>query len=165
MNWLLKLLVGDVPGNCRVQEWEFQLRGNDWFPWWAAVLAALAAFALILLLYFRERARVSLLRRIVGAVLRTTAVVFLLVLLLRPVLVTEMQCEQPREVVVLIDNSQSMRLRDQRLTLRDRLRVALAQDRLAPDTDLGTVPSDALAGVGIEDRSRGDLVRDVLANP
>jgi hypothetical protein len=164
MNGLLTYLVGELPGNCRVQDWQLQFRGNDWLPWWAAVLIAVAVFGFVLVLYFLESSRVSLPRRILGAVLRTAAVVFLLLLLLRPILVAEMHCERPREVVVLIDNSQSMRLRDQRLSPTDRLRVALAQDRFAPDIELSKVPPEVLSA-GIEDRSRGDLVRDVLAHP
>ena len=161
MSWLIKLLVGDVPGDCRLDAWDLQFRGNEWFPWWAAFLLALVAFGLVLLLYFRETARVSLTRRLVGAGLRTTAIVFILLLLLRPVLVTELHCDKPRDVVLLIDNSLSMTLRDQRLSPRDQHRVAIAQDRLAPDADINNQP----AGTTTEPVSRGELVEAVLANP
>ena len=75
-------------------------------------------------------------RRLVLVLLRSAALGVLLLLLLRPVLVAEYQGERPRSVALLIDNSQSMKQQDRRLSAADRLRVAIAEDLLPPDSAL-----------------------------
>ncbi|HEV3117739.1 MAG TPA: hypothetical protein VGY58_11840, partial [Gemmataceae bacterium] len=123
MNWLQKLISADAPDNAVLRSASLSLRGI--LPWWAAVLIVLAIGAGVGLLYAREIARFGMVRRVLMILLRTLAIAMLLLLLLRPVLVAEYQGERPRGVALLIDNSQSMKQQDRRLSPQDRLRVAI----------------------------------------
>src|SRR5438876_461946 len=121
MDWLQKLLSADAPENASLQSASVSLRGI--FPWWAALLMVLAIGAGVAFLYARESARLGLVRRLIMIFLRTAALGMLLLLLLRPVLVAEYRGERPRTVALLIDNTQSMKQRDRRLSAADRARV------------------------------------------
>jgi uncharacterized membrane protein len=164
MEWLQKLLSFDAPEHAVLQSAGLSLRGI--IPWWAAVLVGVAAAAGVVFLYVREQARLGILRRLLMAGLRAAALGLLLLLLLRPVLVAEFHGERPRPVALLIDNSQSMTQRDQRLSPPDRVRVAIAQDLLAPDTPIreSAVLRNPPVGAAA-DPARKDLVRAVLGNP
>ncbi|HEV3116076.1 MAG TPA: hypothetical protein VGY58_03430 [Gemmataceae bacterium] len=160
MDWLHKLISADAPENASLQSASLSLRGI--FPWWAAVLVVIAVAAGVGFLYARETARFGAFRRLLMVAFRTAALAVLLLLLLRPVLVTEYRGERPRGVALLIDNSQSMKQQDRRLSPQDRLRVAIAEDLLAPDT---TVSSTNVPAHTSSDPDRAHLVRAVLANP
>jgi hypothetical protein len=164
MEWLQKLLSFDAPEHAVLHSTGLSLRGV--IPWWVAIVVGLVAAAGVLFLYVREQARLGILRRLLMAGLRTAALALLLLLLLRPVLVAEFQGERPRPVALLIDNSQSMTQRDQRLSPQDRVRVAIAQDLLSPDTPIreSAVLRNLPAGAAV-DPARADLVRAVLGNP
>jgi uncharacterized membrane protein len=127
----------------------------------AGIVLLVLAAAGIVWLYAKEQGKVGPLGRAVMALFRIAVVGTALFLLMRPVLVAETKVQKPRGVVLLLDNSLSMTQRDQRLSEADRLRVALAEDRVAPDAKLeGALP----AGTS-EDPSRADVVRAVLKNP
>jgi hypothetical protein len=164
MNWLIRLLLIDAPERSTLESAEFGLRGG--FPVWIAALAFLVLSAGVVWLYFREQLRLPLARRLVLAGLRAAALGVLLWFLLRPVLVAVFGIERPRPVAILLDNSLSMNQRDQRLTPQDRMRVALAENLVAPETaiseeiSLSDVPAEATA-----DPARLDIVRRVLAHP
>ncbi len=161
MDWLRNLLSVDAPAGASLQSAELSCRGL--FPWWAAALIALAAGAAVFFLYSREAGRLTAWRRWLMAGLRFAIVLLVLLLLLRPVLVCEFAGERPRGVVLLIDNSLSMAQRDQRLSPRDKLRVALVEGRVGPEVvaadppSLGDLPRDTT-----ENPARVDLVRGVL---
>jgi uncharacterized protein with von Willebrand factor type A (vWA) domain len=79
-------------------------------------------------------------------------------------LVAEFEGQKPRDVVLLIDRSQSMGQRDRRVSSRDRLRVAIATNTVplaarVDDTTL-TVPAGTPT-----DPARADLIKAVLAHP
>jgi hypothetical protein len=135
-------------------------------PLWAAVLVGMAASAGAVALYWNERGRLGAGRRVVLALLRIGVVGTALFLLLRPVLVTETRHERPRGVALLLDNSLSLTQRDHRLTAQDRLRVAIAENLVAPDT---AVPADGpvpdLPGNVPENPSRQAMLKAVLAHP
>lgn len=131
-------------------------------PAFAAALA-LAAAAGIFVLYFKERGRFGGARRILMALLRVGVVGMVLFLLLRPVLVAESRGERPRPVVLLLDNSLSLTQRDQRLSVADRRRVALAENHLAPDASVADA-AEPPAGTS-ENPARAAVLQAVLANP
>jgi uncharacterized membrane protein len=134
-------------------------------PWIAGFLLAAAAVG-IFVLYFKERGKFGAPRRILMALFRVAVVGVALFLLTRPILVAETRGERPRGVVLLIDNSLSMTQRDQRLSAADRLRVALAENLIAPDAKISeTAASSEVPAATPEDPSRAALVRAVLANP
>lgn len=160
MYWLQRLLTLDIPKNATLQGAELSLRGL--FPWWAAALLVMVAGAGVILLYWREQARIGVVRRLLLAGVRIAALALIVALLLRPVLVAEYRGQRPRGIALLVDNSQSMGLRDRRLSTPDRLRVAIAQNLVAPDTPISSVniPTGTPA-----DPRRADLVIAALANP
>ena len=90
------------------------------------MLLLVAASAGVLFLYRRETARLSIVRRFILAGLRIAIIGLVLVLLSRPVLIAEFHGERPRGVVLLIDDTQSMKQRDRRVSDADRIRAALA---------------------------------------
>jgi len=134
-------------------------------PWVAGLLLGAAAVG-IFILYFKERGKFGAPRRVLMALLRIAVVGMALFLLTRPVLVAETKGERARGIVLLIDNSLSMTQRDQRLSPGDRLRVALAENLIAPDATItdAAVGSEVPAGTS-DDPSRAALVRAALANP
>src|SRR2546427_7730836 len=99
--------------------------------------------------------------RLVMACFRAAVVVFLLLLLSKPVLQAEFEGRRPREIVLLIDNTQSMKQQDRRLNRPDQLRVALATGKLPPGTPLAGAELPADTPV---DPSREQIVRAVLTN-
>jgi uncharacterized membrane protein len=164
MNWLPLLLPDDIPEGTTLSATALTFRG--WFPWWAAMLFAVMAGTAVFILYASEHNRLGISRRLLLSLLRTAALTLLAVLLLRPVLVAEYKGERPRGVALLIDNSQSMTQRDKRLSAGDRLRVAIAEDRTSPDTNLTEAISSTNFPAGISTNpARADLVRAVLSNP
>src|SRR5205085_7966901 len=136
------------------------LRGM--IPLWAALLVVLAIGGGVGFLYAREITRLGAMRRLVLVLLRSAALGVLLLLLLRPVLVAEYQGERPRSVALLIDNSQSMKQQDRRLSAADRLRVAIAEDLLPPDSAL---ESASLPSSATPNPDRVHMVRAMLTNP
>jgi uncharacterized membrane protein len=134
-------------------------------PWVAGALALAAAVG-IFALYAREHGKISPARRALMALLRVGVVGTALFLLCRPVLLAESRGERPRGIALLLDDSLSMTQKDQRLSVADRFRVAIAEDRVAPDAPV----SDALAASDVppetsENPSRASLIRSVLAHP
>jgi uncharacterized membrane protein len=131
-----------------------------------ALVLLVASAVGIFVLYFKERGKFGAPRRVLMALFRVAVVGTALFLLARPVLVAETRGERARGVVLLIDNSLSMTQRDQRLSVTDRLRVAIAEDRLAPGTKIAetATATDVPAGT-TEDPARAALVRAVLVNP
>src|SRR4051794_8077540 len=123
MDLLVKMLGIEVPENTTLQSAEMGFRAP--MPLWLAILALLAAAGVIFYLYRREEGTVGRLARNAMALLRVALVALLLVLLFRPILLTEFTGQRPRHIALLLDNSQSMMQRDRRLTVADNLRVAI----------------------------------------
>src|SRR5262245_30972681 len=113
MNSLIKLLAVDVPAGTRLQSAELHFRGL--LPWWLALGLLVLLGAFVVVLYLKERARLSLASRLALAALRLGLFGILLFLLSRPLLLAEFEGERPRGVVLLLDKSQSMTLQDRRL--------------------------------------------------
>src|SRR5436305_11167956 len=132
MDWFNRLLTVDAPPGTRLRAAEWGLRGP--LPAWSAALLFLALVIGCVWLYARESAQLGWGRRALLAALRASALGLLLGLSLRPVLMAEFAGERPRPVVVLLDNSQSLRQQDRRVTARDRWRVAVAQGQVSPDS-------------------------------
>jgi hypothetical protein len=157
--WLLWV---DVPGDAGLAGVEGSVRN-----WWAVALTlafVVVSAAVILALYYFESKRVGLVRRLCLAALRTAVVAVLFFLLLRPLqLVAVFKGERPRGVALMLDNSESMTQKDRRISPADRVRVAIAKNRLPFTADLrdaSKIPSD------VPDRpSRLELANDVLAHP
>ena len=82
---------------------EFPLKLRGWFPWPLALLLAIAACAVVVVLYLRESKRVPLVVRLVLAGVRGFTLCFILFLLLRPTWVQQTTTTRYRPVAVMID--------------------------------------------------------------
>src|SRR5262249_33082112 len=149
MHWLQRSNLIDAPEHTTLHSAELSWRGL--VPVWLAALLLVAASAGIVFLYLRENARLGVLRRSILAGLRIAIVALVLVLLSRPVLIAEFHGERPRGVVLLIDDTESMKQRDRRVVDADRMRAALALGLLPINTPLtdvtrfSAIPPDQLA--------------------
>jgi hypothetical protein len=164
MDWLQRLLLNGAPENTTLRAADWDLRGV--FPWWVALLILAVGSAGVVYLYAHEGSRLSLFRRFLLAGLRIAAIALVLIMLLRPVLLAEFHGERTRPVVLLIDNTESMKQADRRLSEPDRLRLAIAQGLVPPDSS----PSDSapLASIPpeqLKDQPRVQLVKSLLTNP
>lgn len=164
MTWLLeKLLSIEVPDQAKLDSWEISLRGG--LAGWIGILIIVLAAAAVFFLYFREKAPMTALRRLIMAGIRVAAVGLVLLLLMRPVLIAEFKGERPAGIALVLDSSQSMTQKDQRVSPQDKIRVAIAEGLVAPDFNikdtnlLGTIPAKTST-----DPQRADLVRGVLKN-
>ena len=105
-------IIWDVDGTL-VDTAELHFRGL--LPWWMALILLVLLGAFTVLLYLRERARLSLPARLALAALRVGLFAIVLFLLSRPLLLAEFEGQRPRGVVLLLDKSQSMTLQDRRI--------------------------------------------------
>jgi hypothetical protein len=113
--------------------------------------------------YWREEGHRALPagKRRVLAGLRMALLGLLLLMLLRPVLALELQERIRRTVVLLVDSTKSMNIRDQRLDEADQKRAEIG---LGAITDM-TQPLDAARLGEAKGVSRAELVKAVLQNP
>jgi hypothetical protein len=164
MEWLTNFLGIDAPEHTRLAGAELTFRGS--FPLWLAALVLAAVAAGVVVLYAQERGRLGLVRRGLLILLRTAVLALLLALLLRPALVAEFRGERPRPVALLLDSSQSMKQRDRRTSVADKVRAAIARGLVPQDTPVSAGASlDGLPADQLQDPTRIELVKKVLADP
>jgi hypothetical protein len=125
-HWLQRLGLVSAPDGTALRAAELSLRGG--FPWWLAALALVLTGGWAFYLYTKENAKLTLMRRVSLALLRTALIGLVLAFLLRPVLLAEYVGQRPRAVVLLLDDSQSMSQRDRRVTDADKMRIAVARE-------------------------------------
>src|SRR5215475_10836230 len=116
MHWLQRMNLIDAPEHTTLHSAELSWRGL--LPVWLAALLLIAASAGIVFLYLRENARLGVLRRSILAGLRIAIVAL---------------------VLVLLDDTESMKQRDRRVSDADRMRAALALGLLPINTSLTDV--------------------------
>ncbi|CAN5393560.1 hypothetical protein BH09PLA1_BH09PLA1_04190 [soil metagenome] len=158
MSLFLRLLAPDVAAD-RFGGAELVLRpviGAIWF-----VLIAFALLAIAVLLY-RGLHDVSSVKKYFAAGLRAVFLLLLLGLLLRPTLRFNLEGTMRRALILLLDDSASMKIADLRSDSADRLRAQIALgvidpakglDQPAPPLDSAFVPI-----------ARTDLLKSVLTN-
>jgi hypothetical protein len=158
MTRLLQLLGVDVGPDTRVVGTELLLRTGG-APGWVAVLGLLLVVlaAGTVLLYRREVTDTPRWKRWTMAGLRIGVLGLLLLMLLRPALRVTIEGDVRRQVILLLDASQSMSLRDSRSDEDDLRRAAIALGRLDAGQELPLAGRDALTDV-----SRAELVRSAL---
>lgn len=163
MNLLTKLLAVDVPKNTRLVSWEPSFRGPSLVWQILLILLILVGLAGVAFFYAREKGTLGWIRRILLMGLRGALLLVLLFLILRPVLLAEFETTHPVGVALLIDNTQSLQMRDRRLTDADKARVGIALGMLPLDTAV-SAKMPALPANVPSDPPRTDLVKGVLAN-
>ena len=113
---------------------------------WIAVLVLIAAVALVVIVYHRERA-LSGLQRVVLAVLRIAAILVVALILLDPRLHTELLVDRPGATLALVDSSDSMGQRDTYPAREAPALEAASGLSLAPQANLPTRAELALAAL------------------
>jgi hypothetical protein len=157
LNSLLHLLGFHVDGAAHIVDWTLAFHGLPvgWF-----VLLALVLGAAVFWSYRTES--VSTFRRAILFTLRTVFLLLILLLLVRPVLAVTVEGTIRRSLVVLLDASGSMNIRDARTEPADLKRAAIAQGLMDPAKGLEQPlkSTDALKHI-----ARIDLLKDALKNP
>jgi uncharacterized membrane protein len=159
--WLTRLLAVDVPADATIESVELSFRGA--VPWLLVVPLVLVV-AGIVALYVTERGTIGPVRRTLAIFLRTSLFAMVLLLLAKPVLSLLLKRERPRDVVVLLDNSQSMTLVDRRLSDADKLRVAIAKGLVPPATRIDLDADPLVLKQASGGMARADMVRAMLGN-
>lgn len=161
MNLLTRILAIDAPENTRLvwpPEPSFRGLTTTWLL--ALLLLVLIGIAGVVFFYLKEKGTLNVVRRVLLIGLRCALLFFLLFLILRPILLVEFRGERPKGVALLLDNSQSMQLRDRRLTDGDKARVAISTGKLPLDTRIyDKMPT---APDAPKDPARADMVKNML---
>lgn len=164
MNFITRILaVNAPPDTAMVWPPDFSFHGLT-LGWFLVLLLLLFVGALaVMVFYVLERGSVGWFRRIILVGLRCGILFVLFILLLRPMLMFEFVGERPNGLAILIDNSESMKQKDRRLTEPDRARVALALNKIPLDTDFAKgLPPFAYDP---KDPPRSLLVKNILKHP
>jgi hypothetical protein len=161
MSLLLKLLGARIQDASGISDLSLALRGNINLALVALLLATLGGLAWWL--YLKSPQTIPTSRRRLLAGLRILFLALLLLVLLRPVLSFNVQGSVRRLLVVLLDQSASMKIKDPRVAPEDRKRAALALGRLHPTNGLGQALSADVAS--LDALARVDLAKAALENP
>jgi hypothetical protein len=163
MNFLMRIMAVDTPANTTVESFDFVFGGFTlgWFIF--LTLLVLIGMAVVFFFTILERQRFGWFMAILHVLLLWSILFVLAFLMLKPVVVPEFRGERPRGVALLIDNSESMKQRDRRLTDKDKGRVAIAMGKFKSTTTLfdkiDNLPQEALSNP-----PRQDLVKGVLTH-
>jgi hypothetical protein len=123
--FLLKLFGARVDDAVHITDASLALRGTSALGWIIFLLLFLGAF--IFLTYRQSPAHLSPARKATLSVLRVLFIGLILALLLRPVLSFTVEGNVRRVLVLLMDSSASMQIKDTRVNELDRKRVAIAK--------------------------------------
>ena len=154
---LLNHLVPSPPGGSA----EAALSSEGISGGWAFILLIVLCAA-VWWSYRRPAPGLSRWRRGLLAALRMLLVTLFVLLLVKPVLMITLNDPVREKLLVLLDDSESMGIKDQRSNPEDINRAALAADLLAPDSGLNAAPP-----AGIEKWkhvSRAEILNAVTAN-
>ena len=158
---LLKLLNVPVDDAVRIAGASLAFRGGLSAGWF--VFLILVTAAVVYWLYRSSPVTVAPWRRHTLTALRVLFVVMMLALLLRPVLAFTVEGSIRRVLVLLLDGSSSMQIKDPRLDANDQKRAAIARDVLDPTRGLNQA-LDRSRARDYEQVSRLDLTKSVLKN-
>lgn len=158
---LLKLLGAPAEGAVRVADAALAFRSVV-RPGWL-VLGLVAVTVAVWALYRISPVRLSAGRRWALTGLRVVFLALLLVLLLQPVLALTIEGRVRRLLVLLLDKSASMQIKDARLDPADLKRAAMARGLLDPTRGL-TQPLDATRAREVQQISRLEVLKSALRN-
>jgi uncharacterized membrane protein len=144
-----------------VSSMSLQLRNSEALGW--LVFAAMLMGLFVWWSYYKQEAHRALppTRKRVLAGLRLTLLGLILLLLLRPVLALDLEEHIRRTVLLLVDASKSMNIRDQRSDEIDQKRAQIGTGAIAALSQ----PLSPSPGADSTRISRADLVKAVLQNP
>ncbi|MBM4034050.1 MAG: hypothetical protein FJ291_20040 [Planctomycetes bacterium] len=144
VSWLLGIERGEIAQGTGVR-----LKFASLWPTWVILLFAVGAVWLVAFLYSREKGTATQRRKVALAVLRCLLIALVAAVLFKPILAVEKSELKEAYVLVLLDDSLSMRLKDRYSDAK--VRGALARVAELDDARL-------------DEQSRADLVNRFLAN-
>jgi hypothetical protein len=162
LNLLWQRLIGlNAEDLRRVSGIGFRLRNGGWLGWVAFGAILLGAF--VWWCYARAKGHRGLTagRRRVLMTLRLVLLTLILLTLLRPVLALSLEERLRRTVVLLVDSTKSMNIRDQRVDEADRKRAEIGMG-IINEMDQGL---DLAGAAEASQISRAELAKAVLENP
>lgn len=159
---LLKLLGTRVEDALSISSSSLAFRGGVAMPW--IVLAALVLGVLTWWSYAKTPQVISRPRKYLLTGLRLLFFALVLGLLMRPILALTVEGSIRRSLVMLIDDTSSMQIKDPRLDLTDRKRAAIARNILEANKGLDQ-NLDAARSRELDQVARIDVVKGALKNP
>ena len=160
--FFLKLLGIKVEDAVSITKMKLAFHGGIGAGW--VLLAAIALGALIWWMYRTSPATLKPVRKYTLAALRVLFLVLILVLLMRPVLALTVEGSIRRLLVMLVDDSASMQIKDPRLDSNDQKRAAIAKNLIDATKGLGqSIEKGRIKEV--EQVARIDLLKGILKNP
>jgi len=136
----------------------------DGLSWGWAFFAFVVLVAATAWSYRRYAPNLTRSSRLGLIILRSILLGLLLLLLVRPVLLITLEETIRRPLLVLLDTTQSMGVKDRRNNADDITRAAIAKGSIDPAGGLKQSVSDSDAA-GIKEISRRDLLEALAANP
>jgi hypothetical protein len=150
-----------VPVSDTVQVSEINVAFHGINPGTALLIAAVALGATIFV-YLRTSPQLTTAQKTILTVLRSVLLAMILLMLMRPVLLLTVEGTIRRSLLLLIDASQSMQIKDLRQDPDDLKRAAIARGLLDSKGGLKqSVPADTSA---ISSLSRSDVLKSMLTN-
>jgi len=159
---LLKFLGTRVEDALSVTNTSLALRGGVALPW--IVLAALVLGVLTWWSYAATPQVISRPRKFLLTALRLVFFALVLGLLMRPILALTVEGSIRRSLVMLIDDTASMQIKDPRLDANDQKRAAIAKNILEANKGLNQ-NLDRSRGREIDQIARVEVVKGALKNP
>jgi hypothetical protein len=127
-----------------------------------ALLIALIIIAATIWIYLKTTPRLSMVQKTILMVLRSVLLAMILFMLMKPVLLLTVEGTIRRSLLLLIDSSASMQIKDLRQDPTDLTRAAIAKGLLDPKSGLTQgFPGDSAS---ISQLSRSDVLKSMLTN-
>src|ERR1700734_2678308 len=159
MKEMLKLFGVQVSDSVQVSDIAVAFHGLN--PG-TALLIGLVIIGATVWAYLRTTPRLSLTQKATLAVLRSLLLAMILLMLMRPVLLLTVEGTIRRSLLVLIDSSASMQIKDLRQDPDDLKRAAIAKGLLDPQAGLTqAVPGDTSS---FNQLARSDVLKSMLTN-
>ena len=141
---------------------ELVFRGS--LPAWAAYSLIVLGLIAVSAVYFRESMKLHVIQRVVMALFRGLAIAGIILLLRKPVIVSQGNSEKTRPIAILVDNTQSMSQRDPRVTDDDRKRVGIVRDVFPPDSFKNALKSEDYDKLPSDEPTRAEIVMAAFQN-
>lgn len=148
-----------VPASAQVTDISITFHGLS--PGWA-ILIALVIVGSTVAVYLRTSSRLTMTRKATLAVLRSLLLIMILVMLMRPVLLLTVEGTIRRSLLLLIDSSASMQIKDLRQDDADLKRAAIAKGLLDPKA--GLTQASPGSTDSFNQMSRSDVLKSMLTN-
>lgn len=159
---LQRLLGLDFPDGSELTSIGVVLRGG--LPIAVLIGLLLAVIAVTVTIYRREQLDATRGRLWILTTLRALALTLLVGLVARPAIVAEAQGQRPRFNALMVDNSQSMKQIDRRLSAPELVRVAIALGQVPPSAKPDSSEWQSAARDALANTTRLEVAKGAISN-